>query len=279
MHTQVEHINPSKAKLLLAQNTKNRPCNEKRIKNYASLMNDNKWHLTHQGICISKDGHIIDGQHRLKAVVLSGKTIPFNVTYNADSESFKYVDVGYTRTTGNIFAIEGIKNYKSHSAGVASYFRFCHSQAQLTSNRSSRVETNLTHDDYLKFYYKNHALLDKVHTVTYNLYRQYRILTESELYAFITHTVIDYGHEFDFVVKFLDSVYMNRTDSISNAPSLLFSRLIQNVTGISELKPRVKSALLIKAFNFFVKDKRVKVLKYTENVESFPTIEHSQNNI
>ena len=271
MKTEIELISPERAKDLLASNTQNRPISKMRVNYYAQLIKEGKWKITHQGIGISNEGIIIDGQHRLLAIVEANKPVWVNVTTGLDSETFKYVDVGYTRTTSNVFATEGITHYTRHSSGIGKYFTFKSRNSSLTYNNNSRVESCLTHDDYLRFYRKNEAFLIYVNKICANLYDHYRIIKISEMYAFIVFCVLDKGWSINVVKSFLESVYGIQNIEGSNAPSILFKRLIQDATGSVKLKPTHKTALIIKAFNFFISRKDVKVLRFNEN-EQFPEV-------
>ncbi len=273
MNTKLETITPNKAKSLLKENNMNRPVSDRRVNHYAELMKSGKWHLTHQGIALSSDGTIIDGQHRLHAVIKSNMPIDFNITYNSDKETFKYVDVGYTRTTANIFAIEGIKNYTKHSAGVSKYFTFKQSPNNKMYTRTSRVDNAETHDDYVKFYWENEELLKKIFKASDKYYNKYRIMTFSTIYAYFAFLIIENGHSFEKVEMFFDNVYMIKHNSISNCPSELFQKLINDVTGAMELKTSHKSALINKAWNYFLKGKSVKTFRYIESNENFPSLD------
>lgn len=272
MKTIIKTITPDFAKELLDKNTSNRPISAKRVSYYASLMTQGKWHLTHQGIAISENDVIIDGQHRLMAVVKADIPIKFNVTTGADDESFKFVDVGYTRTTANIFSIEGIRNYTRHAAGIGKYHNFKKSQTSLAVGNSRRLELNLTHDDYLDFYKEHEQLLININAHSTSLYSIYKILSTSEIYAFWVYCVIDAGWSFDDVNAFFQNVFMQRNDSKSNVPKLLFNKLIQNITGTVEIKATVKSALIIKAFNYHVLGKNLKRLHFSESNEKHPVL-------
>lgn len=57
------------------------------------------WDSTHQGIAIASDGTLIDGQHRLLAIVEAGKSVKMNVTFNATKSS--HIDSGTIRTMSN----------------------------------------------------------------------------------------------------------------------------------------------------------------------------------
>lgn len=56
---------------------------------YARDMQDGNWQLTHQGILLGKNGIVIDGQHRLHAVVLSGCSVQMMVCVDDSIESAK----------------------------------------------------------------------------------------------------------------------------------------------------------------------------------------------
>lgn len=90
----VEDIDPSLAKLLLEANVRNRPISTPHVRSIARDMTNGKWRLTHQGIALDRDGRLVDGQHRLSAIIESQTTQKMVVTYNVDPESFHSVDVG-----------------------------------------------------------------------------------------------------------------------------------------------------------------------------------------
>lgn len=59
-----------------------RPPKERAIQRYAQDMKAGKWLLTHEAIAFDINGHLIDGQNRLWAVVRSGVPVWINVTSN-----------------------------------------------------------------------------------------------------------------------------------------------------------------------------------------------------
>lgn len=93
-YSRVETIDPGLAKVLLEANVRNRAVSMGHARSLARDMSAGKWRLTHQGLALDRDGRLVDGQHRLHAIVLSGCTVQMTVTYNVDPESFHAVDVG-----------------------------------------------------------------------------------------------------------------------------------------------------------------------------------------
>jgi len=67
--TAVEWITPERAELWLIHNTHNRNVNETIVKRIARDIENENFHLNGETIKISDDGTIIDGQHRLWAIV------------------------------------------------------------------------------------------------------------------------------------------------------------------------------------------------------------------
>jgi hypothetical protein len=67
-----ETITPEVAKEYLATNDGNRRLSMRIAGQLASEIREGRWQLTHQGIAFDENGVLIDGQHRLTAIVLAG---------------------------------------------------------------------------------------------------------------------------------------------------------------------------------------------------------------
>lgn len=73
-------------------------------------MKDGEWLVSPDAIAFDFSGRLINGQHRLKAIVNSGETVTCLVVWNLPPEAFKIADVGVKRTGGDVLRIEGFKN-------------------------------------------------------------------------------------------------------------------------------------------------------------------------
>ena len=69
------------------------------VDSYALDMKRGYWALNHQGICFDEDGTLIDGQHRLAAIVLSGKTIKMYVFRNMQKQYGQNGELGFVQDT------------------------------------------------------------------------------------------------------------------------------------------------------------------------------------
>jgi len=85
-------ITPELANYFLAKNTSNRPVKKSIVDLYANVMRQGNWKLSHQGIAISSDDVLIDGQHRLLAIVKSGVSVEMLVSTGMDRNMFSVID-------------------------------------------------------------------------------------------------------------------------------------------------------------------------------------------
>jgi len=94
-----ELITPSDAlQILETQNIKNRRLKIWRCESLAAAMRRGEWVTTHQGISFTKSGRLLDGQHRLRAVVLSKISVWMLVVRGLSDDAFKVIDVGSKRS-------------------------------------------------------------------------------------------------------------------------------------------------------------------------------------
>lgn len=100
--TIIETITPHIAELYLKFNNNNRPLRKTHIRELASDMTEGNWQVTHQGIAFDISGRLIDGQHRLHAIIEAGVSIQISVTRGCSASSFSILDRGSNRSTSDI---------------------------------------------------------------------------------------------------------------------------------------------------------------------------------
>lgn len=105
MRTEVRDVNPKLAAKWLTQNTGNRPIKAHHLTDLVNAMLNHKFMLIHQPVAFASDGRLLDGQHRLQAVVDSGMTVPMMVTFDADPDTFNVIDAGNKRSIADGLAI------------------------------------------------------------------------------------------------------------------------------------------------------------------------------
>lgn len=88
----VVDVTPELALSWLSACKSGRTFSKQRVQKFAVPMRAGQWRLNHNGIAFANDGTLLDGLHRLLAVVSSGKTVPMIVIIDEPVENFHVID-------------------------------------------------------------------------------------------------------------------------------------------------------------------------------------------
>lgn len=81
--------------------------NQTHVNRLAREIKAGRWQLTHQGIAFDSGGILIDGQHRLWAIIEAGTPVRLRVFYNEPPENRHVLDSGERRSNLDILRITG----------------------------------------------------------------------------------------------------------------------------------------------------------------------------
>lgn len=105
--SEIMSVTPEMAAKWLSNNTAtNRPISLAVVDSYARDMAAGRWDLTHQGIAFNQTGELVDGQHRLAAIVRSGATVRTVVSTGFAVEYNSPLDQGRLRTLNHVLRRE-----------------------------------------------------------------------------------------------------------------------------------------------------------------------------
>lgn len=124
MKAEVQTITPELAKLYLGHNESNRTLRRTRVMQYAHDMKEGKWNLTGQGITFGRDGNLLDGQHRLNAVIVAG--VPVNFLVVTDADVVPTYDCGLSRSIVDRFKLAGKGSGPLYTNAGQSIVRLCY---------------------------------------------------------------------------------------------------------------------------------------------------------
>lgn len=105
-------------------NTHNRPINVSKVLQFAMDMEAGRWGRTSVPIIFALSGWLMDGQHRLEAVVLSGCAQTFVVVRNEPDEAQAVIDLGSSRTPTDQLHVFDITVSKSVAAAIRVYIEW-----------------------------------------------------------------------------------------------------------------------------------------------------------
>jgi len=101
----IMEVGPDLALEWLEGNTHNRPLKEAHVKRLSGEITAGRWRVTHQGIAFDTDGLLVDGQHRLWAIVESGQAVTARVFFNEPLDNICVVDSGERRSNLDILTV------------------------------------------------------------------------------------------------------------------------------------------------------------------------------
>lgn len=147
MKAEVMTITPELAKEYLKHNDSNRSLRRTRVVQYAHDMKEGKWNLTGQGITFGKDGNLLDGQHRLHAVVFANVPVDFLVVTDADVVAT--YDCGLSRSIVDRFRLAGKGTGPIYTAAGQAIIRLCYLIEKYNSVLSSVSPTTSDIEMYI----------------------------------------------------------------------------------------------------------------------------------
>lgn len=122
-----EMIGPVEAQRYLDMSRGNRSLRRQHIAWLAREMQQDRWRLTHQTVAISCSGRLLDGHHRLSAIVKAQVVVPLLVMAGLPDETWDAIDCGAVRT-----AADRLEFIEGAPAGV--------------NRRAATLATQLTYD-------------------------------------------------------------------------------------------------------------------------------------
>jgi len=256
-------VTPSYAKELLEKNTKNRRVNDVTLNRYYRDIIEDKWKEdTGECIKISKSKVILDGQHRLLAIVKANKPIYLHIIEDLNDEVFDVIDTGKSRNSSDTFKIKGVKNETIIPSSINQYTALSKGKTGL----DSRSEL-MTNSQLLDLYYKRENFWQIAARKSSNWYNQFaKILTPSQIGGL-------YAYFYDISSKDADdfmSMMCSGNDIKNNSVNLLRTKLMNDKVSIKKMPRDLRFALIIKTWNFFRKNEKPKLLKWDSNLEKFP---------
>lgn len=118
LEVKVVEVGPELAEEWLKRNRRNRRIRPERVTRYAQQMKDGEWTVSPDAIAFDYRGKLINGQHRLEAIIEAETTAQFILAIGLEPDAFKISDVGVKRTGGDILRIEGFKNPEELAAAT-----------------------------------------------------------------------------------------------------------------------------------------------------------------
>ena len=269
MNTQIATITPEWAQEILRQNVHNRHIRRSLVDKYAHAIQTNQFPLTHQGIAIGSNGVLLDGQHRLLAIVKTGMPLETLLCTNCDPATFTVLDSGATRKSADVLRIEHVPSANTAAAAIRMYILY-HDWTDKVWNGRVKVPTN---DDIFNYYKSREDEINyAVQKCTY-VRKTFKQLTNASSLATFTLLALNKKHSVADIELFLQKL-AHGTNLEEFCPVLrfrtaVFNGVLQNRRGNM---PQLTLASIIKTYNYWQSETPVKLFKLP-NIPPMPIIQ------
>jgi hypothetical protein len=260
-------IDPAMAAEMLRKNTQNRPLRAKLVQRYAAAIARGEWAENGSTIVFGTDGRVLDGQHRLAAVIEARKAIDTLVVRGVSAEVYATIDTGKSRTGGD--AIHAIIDSPSLAAAT---IRF------LNDHATEWIRTPATTLSNTQILERALAILPQLRAaVEFTASKKWRRMLPPSVVAglFILFAQKDRTLAEAFFTSLADGEDLKKRDPVF----VLRERFIAQTRGIRRMAmrvtPKIEAAWVIKAWNLvrLGKDSTPGLLTYSATRDRFPVVQ------
>lgn len=269
----VERITPTLAAGYLGKSASNRTISDVHMKKLVHAMERGQWTLG-QPIMFNKDGELIDGQHRLHAVIRSGISLDFNVLRNIDAAN--HIDMGRTRRISDILTMNGYKDATVLSA-VTRLVLAMETYPNAVPVPHGRQSASITVDDVLQRVGYDSMMRDVAKDVSGTFKPLARALSSAAVAGWLLYVLRQAVEDQEEVETFLRQC-IGEASFEKGSPAGAFYRkmtTIGHAYNRRRISKKERIALLIKAWNAYFSNNEMKQLTWRTfgpRAESFPKL-------
>lgn len=260
--TSVQTVTPElAAKWLESYNSANRPLRESRVNRYARDMIRGDWIPNAETVKFSTNGVLLDGQHRLWAVVMANVTVPMLIARNVPEEAMATIDTGAPRNFSDVLRIRGHARYVTQIPAVLRLLTWYE-----RTKGSSDMFIPMTHAE-MDDAFAAHPDVEEACRAVMCTGRLKRMVAPS-LTAFVYyHAAKDDPAKAGAWLQLLDSGAGMSND---NPVYLLREILLAERSGRDRMTQRDLLALMVRSWWHFRRGSRLKLLRRLSAGDAFP---------
>jgi hypothetical protein len=256
MFCEVRTIGPEEAARLLENNAINRTFRRGNLAFFEGQLERGEMQLTHQGIAISESGQLLDGQHRLTAIVNTGISVPMLVASGLPDEVFKVLDSGASRSASDVLSIEKVPY--AHVVASAVRLILLYEQAPnvgWSGPISSKIGTTTAIDAARRADPDNWSWAAKL-----GASRSYAsLIVPSAMAALGYLAVTQAGYTREYMEEFADKLRYGENLQ-PGSPILVYRNKVYGVVGVTR-RAQGRLADYIKLFNYYATGQALKCFK------------------
>jgi hypothetical protein len=257
-------ITPELATEMLEANQQNRPISDSHVRRITAQILAGLWLYNGDTIKIADSGDVLDGQHRLWAIIESKTAVESLVVFGIPRDAFATIDtIRQTRSLGDTVAVNGTRRHRQVvGASLAWLTRYKRGVLEFYKVPQNRIENS----DIQRAYRKHPGILPAVERAM-----RVRSVANPSLIAFLYYVVADKNEA--LAERFIDTLADPAGVSVTDP----FFKLRHYFTSDHHKRKEalVTIALMIKAFNVAARHGRIESLAWRQqgrNPEPFPAL-------
>lgn len=256
---EIELITPAIAEKYLETNTNNRRIHKRTVLEYARDMKAGEWIPSPAMIAFSDTGKLLDGQHRLHAIIEANMPIECYVIRGIPDSSFKVIDNGKKRNKSDTLFIAGYQNVTALAGALRIVGIF-----EETKNRNIYPgifkAARVTNARILELAQSKKGM-DAAVTALYGEYVYVNRLIGPSAAAALFYVLSKKDKE--LAKEFFSALATGINLSEDSVMRSCREKLIKNLTDARKLEPGDRIVLVIRTWNFLrqgIRDKKLIVL-------------------
>ncbi len=255
-------ITPEMAESMLADKGPNRQVSASFINKYARDMLSGRWRLNGQTIKLSKDGQLLDGQHRLEAAKKARRAFPAIIVEGLERETFASLDIGHRRAVSDILRERG----ESNTITLASSLRWLW---MIDNNVILAKNSSPTNGELLEILERNPSIRDSIKKVA-----TIRDMMGGGVAAALHRRFSrkDSVKADEFFARLIDGIQLAEQSPVRHLRERLIRMRSSQRVRLGEAE---KVALSIKAWNAYREDRTIQLLTWRNRGvtrESLPAV-------
>lgn len=253
MDISVENITPERAKQMLERNVRNRPLRQSHVASLAKDMLARRWKNDGSPVRFSKTGKLLDGQHRLTAISVSGIAAQMVVITGLDDDVFDTIDTGSKRTMGDVLSLQGFANAKL----VASIGRMVHAYEN-TGHPGLMAGKSPSNTEMNEFISERPMIIEAAGVVRSSKFLANMI--RGSVPGWLFYEACKIGQR-NVVTEFLNEVSNPTIISFGTTAILFREKLIFNKSSRDRMTKVTEAAYAVKAYRDYRDKRKVSFLK------------------
>lgn len=254
MDISIETVTPQTAALMLQSNGVNRPLTKAYVERYASDIKRGVWPNDGSPIRFASSGRLLDGQHRLNAVIAAGVSIDAVIIRGLDEDAFKTIDTGKARGGSDILGISGYKNSNVAASICGAWIYYSRTGHPGQRGGAEKVRNA----EILDAYESNSEIADATAFYVGNHWMKSHI--SSSMMGVLYVAACKSGDR-EIMLRFFRELISPSAYAIGTAVMPLRDRLIEDRGRRDKMSKSIQGAYLFKAYRAYREGRGIKQLK------------------